>query len=81
MNSKELRKRAIEAMDSLPKGGKARLVKLGHSRQIQTYIRDTETYSDTLRLNQILLACKQVSKDMFETVERSKKIIEGLCKK
>ncbi len=78
MSNKELRKKVIAAMDALPTGGKSRLSKLGHSRQIQTYIRDTENYSDTLRLNQILQACKQVAKDMFKSVEKSKEIIEKL---
>lgn len=64
----KLHNRLVKAWDSMPTGGKNRLPKLGHSSQQIDYILKNPNYSNESRMNLILAAIKQVSKDIAKDV-------------
>ncbi len=64
----KLHKRLVKAWDNMPVGGKNRLPKLGHSSQQIDYILKNPNYSNESRMELILSAIKQVSKDIAKDV-------------
>lgn len=64
-----LHERLAEAWNNMPAGGKNKLPNLGHSSQQIYYILENPDYSNESRMESILNAIKQVSKDIAKDVE------------
>ncbi len=64
-----LQKRLVEAWDNMPVGGKERMKKLGHKPQHMYYIFDNPNYKNVAKMELLLTAIKQVSKDIAKDVE------------
>ena len=71
-----LHKRIVKAWDSMPTGGKNRLPNLGHSAQQIDYILKNPSYSNESRMELLLTAIKQVSKDIAKDVAAKNKRVQ-----
>lgn len=63
-----LHKRLVEAWKNMPAGGKSRLPKLGHSQQHIDYILKNPKYTNYSKMELLLNAIKQVSKDIARDI-------------
>ena len=68
LKQKELHERILEAWESLPDGSKKRLELLGHNKQMTQYIIKNPEYSNISKMESLLLAIKQASKDIKNKV-------------
>jgi hypothetical protein len=73
---KELRKRILEAWQSMPDGSKKRLELLGHNKQMTHHIIKTPQYAVISKMESLLFAMKQASKDIKNKVVKQDKKVQ-----
>jgi hypothetical protein len=76
LKQKELHKRILEAWQNMPDGSKKRLELLGHSRQMTAHILKTPNFAVISKMESLLLAMKQASKDIKNKVVKQDKKVQ-----
>lgn len=72
----DLHKRIVTAWDNLPDGAKTRVQKLGHVQQNTNYILNHPNYQDKAKMESLLNAIKQASKDVTTEIKKQDKKVQ-----